>query len=369
MLLIQNAELYGTNVDILCIHVKIAKIGYIDYRLLKKIFNNDDIVVLDAKNQKIIPAYIDNHVHIVGGGGEDGFASRISEIDIDDILKYGVTTVIGVLGTDTVTKTVDNLVAKTKALNEEGITAFCLTGGYEFPSPTITGRIQKDITFVNEIIGIKTAISDHRCYNPNYDDLVKMISESRVAGLIAKKPGIVNIHVGYGKGDIQDLLKIIENTNIPARNIFPTHVTKTSAIMENAIKLMKMGSYVDVTTNKSSKETAEKINYMINKGDDSKITISSDANGSCPIWEDGICKGMSVSNMSGLHNLVKELIINYNYPLEKAISFATTNPANLLLLNNKGKIEEEYDADMLILDKDYEINQVICKGKIRKRKM
>jgi hypothetical protein len=24
---------------------------------------------------------------------------------------------------------------------------------------------------------------------------------------------------------------------------------------------------------------------------------------------------------------------------------------------------------MLILDKDYEINQVICKGKIRKRKM
>ena len=294
-------------------------------------------------------------------------SSRIGEINVDDILKYGVTTVIGVLGTDTTTKTVENLVAKTKALNEEGITAYCLSGGYEFPSPTLTGRIQKDIAFINEVIGLKTAISDHRCYNPNYDDLIKTISEVRVAALIAKKPGIVNIHIGYGKGDMDILLDIIERTNIPIRNIFPTHVTKTDTLVEQAIKMTNMGGYVDVTA--GNKEIAEKLNYMVTKGDVSKITISSDSNGSCPIWEDGVYKGMTISNMAGLHQLVKELISKYNYPLSKAVSFVTTNPANLLQLNKKGKIERNHDADILLLDDNYEIDEVICKGKVRKRKM
>lgn len=129
--------------------------------------------------------------------------------------------------------------------------------------------------------------------------------------------------------------------------------------------MTNMGGYVDVTTNKPNDELADKIKYMSTKGNESLITISSDANGSCPIWENSVYRGMTISNMSGIHQLIKYLIINCNYPIEKAISFATTNPANLLQLNKKGKIALNYDADMLILDKDYEINTVISKGKIR----
>lgn len=368
MLLVQNARVLGDILDVLCINNSIVKIGKIDYKLLRKIFSAKDINVIDATGKVIIPSYIDNHVHIIGGGGENGFSSRISEMKVDDIIKYGVTTVVGVLGTDTVTKSVENLVAKTKSLNEEGITAYCLTGGYEYPPPTLTGQIQKDIVFINEIIGLKTAISDHRCYNPNYDNLVKIISEARTAGLISNKAGIINIHVGYGKGNMDVLLDIIENTNIPIKNIFPTHVTKTDVIMEQAVKMMNMGGYVDVTVNKSVQEIAEKLVYMVKHGNESLITVSSDANGSCPIWDNGIYKGMSISNMEGLHNLVKELILKYNYTLDNAISFVTSNPANLLKLNRKGKIIEKNDADMLLIDKDLEITEVIAKGKVLLKK-
>lgn len=365
MLLIKEANLFGNITDILCQGGKIIEIGNINYKLLKDIFKTQEIEIVYANNMKIIPSYIDNHVHIIGGGGENGFSSRIPEIDVNSILKYGVTTVVGVLGTDTTTKSVDTLVAKTKALNEEGITAYCLTGGYEFPSPTLTGRIQKDIAFINEIIGLKTAISDHRCYNPNTDDLIKLISEVRVAALISNKPGIVNIHIGYGKGNMDKLLNIIEETNIPIKHIFPTHVSKTDEIMEQAIKMTNMGGYVDVTANKSAEELADKIKYMSTKGNESLITISSDANGSCPIWENSVYNGMTISNMSGIHQLIKYLIINCNYSIEKAISFATANPATLLQLNKKGKIDLNYDADLLLLDDDYEIDTVISKGKIR----
>ena len=367
MLLLQNVKLYDNIVDILCINGRIIKIGNVSYKLLKEMFSTEGIAVIDCKNQYAIPAYIDNHVHIVGGGGENGFSSRIGEINVADIVKHGIATVVGVLGTDTSTKTIENLVAKTKALNEEGITAYCLTGGYEFPSPTLTGRIQKDIVFINEIIGLKTAISDHRCYNPNFDELIKIISETRVASLIAKKPGIINIHVGYGKGNMDVLLDIIEKTNIPVRNIFPTHVTKTDIIIEQAIKMTNIGGYVDVTAGRNIEQTTQILNYMIMKGDATKITVSSDANGSCPIWENETFKGITIQDMSGIHKLVRELMIKYNYPLYEAIAFVTSNPANLLQLNTKGKLDNNYDADILLLNNDLEIEKVICKGKILKK--
>lgn len=145
MILIKNAILNNEIMDILIVNEQIVDINKISYKNLKCIFN--DVKLINAEGMYAIPSYIDNHVHIIGGGGEMGYTSRISEINVDDIIKYGVTTVIGVLGTDSTTKTIENLIAKTKALNCEGITAYCLTGGYEFPSPTLTGRIQKRYSF------------------------------------------------------------------------------------------------------------------------------------------------------------------------------------------------------------------------------
>lgn len=361
MILLKNCSLNGKFVDILIENKKILKIGNIDEKQLEKIFDKD-LDIINIHNRYVIPGYIDTHVHLTGGGGEGGFSSRVPEIGLSEIVSNGVTTVVGVLGTDTITRSVENLVAKTKALNEEGITAYCLTGGYEYPSPTITGTIQKDITFVKEIIGTKIAISDHRCYNPTKEDLIKLMSETRVAGLVSGKKVGVNFHVGWGKGNMDKLVDILNETNIPTSLIRPTHVSCNEEVFKQALKLAKKGTYIDITAGKDIEKSVKYILKVFEKGLSEQLTISSDANGSVPIWKDGVCIGISAHTMNGLHRIIKELIIKHNITLDEATKILTLNPSKALNLEDKGVIEEGKDADIIILDENYNINSVMALG-------
>eukprot|EP01113_Clastostelium_recurvatum_P033829 TRINITY_DN4517_c0_g1_i9.p3 TRINITY_DN4517_c0_g1~~TRINITY_DN4517_c0_g1_i9.p3 ORF type:complete len:142 (+),score=21.50 TRINITY_DN4517_c0_g1_i9:128-553(+) len=78
----------------------------------------------------IAPGLVDQHVHVTGGGGEKGPASRVPEAQIEEIVEGGVTTVVGVLGTDCVSRSLENLLFKTRALQHDGITAYMYTGSY-----------------------------------------------------------------------------------------------------------------------------------------------------------------------------------------------------------------------------------------------
>ena len=71
---------------------------------------------IDGTGKTAVPRFIDQHVHVTGGGGEGGFQSRIPELPLSSIIKAGVTTVVGLLGTDSFTRSVENLLAKTKSL-------------------------------------------------------------------------------------------------------------------------------------------------------------------------------------------------------------------------------------------------------------
>lgn len=361
MILLKNCSLNGKFVDILIENKKILKIGNIDEKQLERIFGKD-LDIINIHNRHVIPGYIDTHVHLTGGGGEGGFSSRVPEIKLSEIVSNGVTTVVGVLGTDTITRSVENLVSKTKALNEEGITAYCLTGGYEYPSPTVTGTIQKDITFIKEIIGTKIAISDHRCYNPTKENLIKLMSETRVAGLVSGKKVSVNFHVGWGKGNMDKLLDILNETNIPNSLIRPTHVSCNEEVFKQALKLAKKGTYIDITAGKDIEKSVKYILKVFEKGLSEQLTISSDANGSVPIWKDGVCIGISAHTMNGLHRIIKELIIKHNITLDEATKILTLNPSKALNLEDKGVIEEGKDADIIILDENYNINSVMALG-------
>ena len=120
----------------------------------------------DLTGKTVVPAYIDLHVHITGGGGEQGPASRVPESQLSEFFKNGITTVVGLLGTDGVTRSVENLVAKARALTEEGMTVYTLTSSYGYPPTTLTGSVERDIILVPPMIGVKVAVSDHRSSNP-----------------------------------------------------------------------------------------------------------------------------------------------------------------------------------------------------------
>ena len=194
--LIKNAHIYAPEDlgirDVLIGGKKIIKTG----ENIRFDWDPEELEIIDASGKIMVPGFIDQHVHIIGGGGEDGFASLIREIQMTDCVRCGVTTVVGLLGTDNNAKSVSTLIARTKALKEQGMTAYCLTGSYAYPSETLTGSVKKDIAFIEEVIGVKVAISDHRSSNISAEELARLATEARVAGLLAKKPGVVHMHTG-----------------------------------------------------------------------------------------------------------------------------------------------------------------------------
>ena len=94
-----------------------------------------------------------------------------------------------------------------------------------------------------------------------------------------------------------------------------------------------------------------------------RMTISSDGQGSLPMYSsDGEFLGMGVGQSSCLLKEVKECVFKTEIPLEIAISTITSNPADILRLKGKGKVEEGYDADLCILDQELQLVEVIAKG-------
>ena len=136
----------------------------------------------------VVPGFIDTHVHILGGGGEGGPATRAPEIRIEDIVGAGVTTVIGCLGTDGITRHMESLLAKARGLEVEGVSTYIFSGSYEIPVRTLTGSVRSDLVLIDKIIGAgEIAISDHRSSQPTFEEFARLAAECRVGGMLGGK--------------------------------------------------------------------------------------------------------------------------------------------------------------------------------------
>lgn len=360
--IIKKVEIYNPKYigkkDILIYDKKIVKI--------EDDIQFDEAEVIDKEGFIAIPGIIDQHIHVTGGGGEGGFHTRAPEVNLSELIKSGVTSVVGLLGTDSQTRSIENLVAKTKALKNEGLTAFCLTGAYDYPSPTITGSVKKDITFIEEIIGVKLAISDHRAPIVTKDELAKLASDVRVASMISGKPGIITLHMGDDKKGLKDVFDIVDNNSIPIHHFRPTHVTRTNELSLQSLEFLGKGGIIDITVG-SEPETIEQFVKSIKqkKLPLDKVTFSSDGNGSYSTYDEiGKLSKMGVSNCHGIFKAIK-YFVEHNYSIEEAILFGTTNVAHALNLDDKkGYIKEGYDADLLILDKDFSLDTVFSLGNV-----
>lgn len=366
--LIKNAEVFAPKYlgkkDVLVIADKIVRIeDHID-----GYDNVPEVETFDFSGKKLLPGYIDIHMHITGGGGEQGPASRVPETMLSQITSCGITTVVGLLGTDGITRSVENLVAKARALTEEGITAYCLTGAYGIPSTTITGSVEKDIMMVPPIIGTKIAVSDHRSSNPQGPELIAVASATRRGGLLANVAGLVTMHMGSGVGKLDPLFYALDHSDIPAKNFLPTHMLRTQELMEEGAKLVRRGGYFDMTAGSTDEDMeigAEKIMELLSwEGMSTEhLTLSSDAFGSQPKFnEQGECIGLTYCSPKYLHLTIKSLV-HRGLPLEEAIKLLTSTPAELLgKAGVKGCVAEGADADLLVLDENLDIDSLFAKG-------
>jgi len=193
-ILIKRGEIYSPeyngNKDILIVNDKIL---LIDRNIAESTVYvlDKNIKIINASKYIVIPGFVDQHVHINGAGGEGGPQYRTPPIQLSELTKAGITSVIGLLGTDGVARSLKALLMKSRGLENEGISTWLYTGAYQYPSPTITGDILSDLMLIDKVIGVKIALSDHRSSHPTIDELRKVTSKARVGGMLTGKAGIV----------------------------------------------------------------------------------------------------------------------------------------------------------------------------------
>ncbi len=337
-----------------------------------------ELETVDGSGFKAVPGFIDQHVHISGGGGEGGPATRTPDIRLTDLTTAGITTVVGLLGTDGVTRSLEALLSKAKALEDEGITTYIYCGSYTLPFKTLTGSVQSDLILIDKVIGVgEVAISDHRSSQPSLDDLKMLAAHTRVGGLLSNKAGIVHIHLGEYPDGIKLLMDILKTTGIPAKQFMPTHINRIRHLAEQSIEFIKLDGFVDLTSD--FYKTEEKPECM-SIGDTLKLYIehgipldhvcaSSDANGSMPVFDENEnLISIDVGRAAALFNDIKSAIKDGIVTLAQGLSLITQNPAKALkLYPRKGTIKENSDADIVLLDSELNIHTVIAKGQIMVR--
>ncbi len=333
-----------------------------------------EIEIIDADGMYLFPGLIDQHVHMAGGGGEGGFHYRTPEISLSHITTSGVTTAVGVLGTDGVTRTTRELLAKAQGLDFEGISTYIYCGAYQIPTRTITGMPRSDIVLIDKVIGVgEIAISDTRSSHPSEQDLAELASEARVGGLLAGKAGVLHLHVGDDDTKLQILFDLIHKTELPKSTFTPTHLNRNPDLLKDAIKYGKEGGYLDVTSgirpdkhDHISVKPSIAIRQLLDNGiKPGQITMSSDSNGSSPIFNDeGKLIAMGIGSIATLWEETVDTIVQEEVPIETAVAIVTKHVARILKLGHKGTVKPGNDADLILTDKEFRIQHVFCKGRL-----
>lgn len=319
------------------------------------------LTVTDGQGMYAIAGYVDRHVHITGGGGEGGFSNEVAPLRAEALVRAGVTTVVGLLGTDGTTRSVESLCAKAMALEEEGITARFLTGSYDYPAPTITGSVKRDILMLPDCIGTKIAIADHRSACIQDWELARLAADTWQAGVLKGRPAFVHLHVGRGKDGLAPVFRVLEKSDLPVEAFHPTHLWNQR---EDAVRFSNMGGWTDFTVAADPDASAQQLLWALSHCRADRVTCSTDANGSMPVWNSHQQMiGISACQCTNLHESVRALVRSGALPLEQAIRPCTCNAARALSMPRKGALRPGMDADILLLDDELKIQSVYAGGR------
>ncbi|HEX6990142.1 MAG TPA: beta-aspartyl-peptidase [Bacillota bacterium] len=325
---------------------------------------------IDCGEAPVVPGFIDSHVHILGGGGSNGPHTRGPELQLSDFTSTGITTAVGLLGADGITRDLRGLIAKARALAYEGLSTFVFLGAYDVPPPTITGDRKLDLFLVELALGVgEIAISDVRSSQPTAQELARIAADAAIAGRLTGRGGVVNVHVGPGKRGLELLFDVVESTDLPPATFLPTHCNRTGPLLEQAARWGRAGGPVDLTTHRAIPGMVwcpEAVPFLLNKGVPlENISMSTDAGGVYPHLTDD--QGRPAMVRWETHLLHDELValVESGMDLEQAVRLVTANPArHLRLYPRKGVIRPGADADLVVLNGDFTIDKVVAGGRL-----
>jgi beta-aspartyl-dipeptidase (metallo-type) len=311
--------------------------------------------VVDGRGLRAVPGLIDLHTHMSGGGGEGGAHTRVPPVHLSAFTTAGVTTAVGLLGTDTCTRSMAELLACARGLEAHGLSAYCYTGGYPVPPLTLTGSARGDLVHVDRIVAIgETAISDHRSTQPTYEEFVRLAADAHVAGLMTQKAGLLHLHMGDGARGLSYVRRALDESELPARVFHPTHVNRNHRLWAEAKALTRRGVHVDITAGPPDDVGPGSAQALLDARGDGvpweRLTLSSDGGGCLPRFDaDGVLVQMGVGSSASLLDTLRE-VVGAGVPLAEALHPVTSTPARLFRFHDRGRLAVGLRADVLLLD-------------------
>lgn len=351
--------------------------------IIKEIYPyNEKEVTKDYGDLRILPGFIDIHCH-----GAYGFDTNDADPEglrkwAKGIVDEGVTSFLATTLTqseEVLTNAVSN-VAKVVEKGYEGAEIL----GIHFEGPYLN-KAHKGAQ--PEEYCVKPNIEQFKRYQKAAHGLIKYITmavendEDYALTKYCSQNNVV-VSIGHSNATYEQAVQAYAHG---ARSI--THVYnamtpfthRANGLVGGALRIRNM--YGEIICDGNHSTLAALNNFFTSKGPDYSIMITDSLmckgfpvgtkfdfggqevviypDGSAHLVEAGNLAGSTLNVNKGLKILIEDALVPVNY----AINACTSNPARCLHVDDrKGTIGVGYDADLVVLDRDYEVVQTYCKG-------
>lgn len=351
--------------------------------IIKEIYPyNEKEVTKDYGDLRILPGFIDIHCH-----GAYGFDTNDANPEglrkwAKGIVDEGVTSFLATTLTQS-EEVLTNAVSNVAKVVEEGYEGAEILG-IHFEGPYLN-KAHKGAQ--PEEYCVKPNIEQFKRYQKAAHGLIKYITmavendEDYALTKYCSQNNVV-VSIGHSNATYEQAVQAYAHgarSMTHVYNAMTPFTHRANGLVGGALRIRNM--YGEIICDGNHSTLAALNNFFTSKGPDYSIMITDSLmckgfpvgtkfdfggqevviypDGSAHLVEAGNLAGSTLNVNKGLKILIEDALVPVNY----AINACTSNPARCLHVDDrKGTIGVGYDADLVVLDKDYEVVQTYCKG-------
>ena len=351
--------------------------------IIKEIYPyNEKEVTKDYGDLRILPGFIDIHCH-----GAYGFDTNDADPEgfrkwTKGIVDEGVTSFLATTLTQS-EEVLTNAVSNVAKVVEEGYEGAEILG-IHFEGPYLN-KAHKGAQ--PEEYCVKPDIEQFKRYQKAAHGLIKYITmavendEDYALTKYCSQNNVV-VSIGHSNATYEQAVQAYAHgarSMTHVYNAMTPFTHRANGLVGGALRIRNM--YGEIICDGNHSTLAALNNFFTSKGPDYSIMITDSLmckgfpvgtkfdfggqevviypDGSAHLVEAGNLAGSTLNVNKGLKILIEDALVPVNY----AINACTSNPARCLHVDDrKGTIGVGYDADLVVLDKDYEVVQTYCKG-------
>lgn len=351
--------------------------------IIKEIYPyNEKEVTKDYGDLRILPGFIDIHCHgAYGFDTNDANPERLRKW-AKGIVDEGVTSFLATTLTQS-EEVLTNAVSNVAKVVEEGYEGAEILG-IHFEGPYLN-KAHKGAQ--PEEYCVKPNIEQFKRYQKAAHGLIKYITmavendEDYALTKYCSQNNVV-VSIGHSNATYEQAVQAYAHgarSMTHVYNAMTPFTHRANGLVGGALRIRNM--YGEIICDGNHSTLAALNNFFTSKGPDYSIMITDSLmckgfpvgtkfdfggqevviypDGSAHLVEAGNLAGSTLNVNKGLKILIEDALVPVNY----AINACTSNPARCLHVDDrKGTIGVGYDADLVILDKDYEVVQTYCKG-------